>query len=55
MPRMDLRHLVREDLEAHPGRLRGLLQGAVGLLMEAEVSARCGAGDGEHGPEQEGP
>ncbi len=38
---------VREDLKAHPDRLSGLRQGMVGLLMEAEVSARCGAGDGD--------
>ncbi len=35
------------DVMAHPDRLRGLLQDMVELLVEAEVSTRCGASDGE--------
>lgn len=39
-----------EDLGAHPDRLRGLLQGMVGMLTEAEVSAFGRASDGERSP-----
>src|SRR5256886_3898270 len=42
-PSMDAAAGVREDLEAHPDLLRGMLQTMAEALMSAEVNALCGA------------
>src|SRR2546430_7744398 len=51
-PSMDAAAGVREDLEAHPDLLRGMLQTMAEALMSAEVNALCGAEYGERSPER---